>query len=177
MFGRAYTNTTRPKATAERIIKALQHLISMWCGGHTLVEIENWLLAYAWKHEGKVTQKASRSSTAQRARRFVIRIAPDIGFLCGVLGQIVSHRAAAGDGPSLPVIEMLPQMVRAGDHDRHHSALRQMSTVASRAETFEAAAGLAKYFSAESSAKMDAVRNEVTNALVIQSLGDFDKDD
>ena len=145
----------------------------MWCGGRTLVEIEDWLLAYVWKHEGKVKKRASRSSTAQRARRFAIRIAPDLGFLCGVLGQIVSHRAAAGDGSSLPVVEMLPQMVRAGDHDRHHSALRQLRTVASRVETFEASVALAKYFSAGSSAEGDVVRDEVTRALIIHSLEDL----
>ena len=177
VFGRAYTNSTKPKATARRILGALQHLTSMWCGGRTLVEIEDWLLSYIWKHEGQVKKRASRSSTAQRARRFAIRIAPDLGFLCGVLGQVISHRTAAGDGPSLPVVEMLPQMVRAGDHDRHHSALRQMRTVASRVETFEASVALAKYFSAGSSAEMDAVRDEVTSALMIQSLEDLGEDD
>ena len=89
VFGRAYTNSTKPKATARRTIEALQHLIAMWCGGRTLVEIEEWLLRYVRKHEGEVAKSASRSSTAQRACRFAIRIAPDLGFLWGVLGQVV----------------------------------------------------------------------------------------
>ncbi len=173
VFGRAYTNSTKPKATARRTLGALQHLTAMWCGGRTLVEIEEWLLAYVRKHEGDVTKSAPRSSTAQRARRFAIRIAPDLGFLCGVLGQVVLHRAAAGEGPSLPVIEMLPQMVRAGDRDRHHNALRQMRTTASRVATYEASVALAKHFSAGSTAEMDAVRNEVTHAMMIESLEDF----
>lgn len=177
VFGRAYTNSTKPKATAKRILGALQHLTSMWCSGRTLVEIEDWLLAYVRKHEGQVKQRASRSATAQRARRFAIRIAPDLGFLCGVLGQIVSHKAAADEGPSLPVIEMLAQMVRAGDHDRHHSALRQMKTVSSRVESFKASVALAEHFSAGPSAEMDAVRDEVTTAVMIQSLKDLDEDD
>ena len=149
----------------------------MWCGGCTLVEIEDWLLAYVRKHEGQVKQRANRSATAQRARRFAIRIAPDLGFLCGVLGQIVSYKSAAGEGPSLPVIEMLPQMVRAGDHDRHHSALRQMKTVSSRVETFRASLALADHFSAGPTAEMEAVRDEVTTAVMVQSFDELDEDD
>lgn len=76
VFGRAYTNTTKPNATAKRILGALKTLVSMWCGGRTLVEIKAWLLAFFRKHEGEVRQQAKQSSTAQRARRFVIRIAP-----------------------------------------------------------------------------------------------------
>ncbi|XHS00620.1 hypothetical protein ACFB49_22190 [Sphingomonas sp. DBB INV C78] len=177
VFGRAYTNSTKPKATARRTLGALRDLTAMWCGGRTLVEIEEWLLAYVRKHEGEVTKSAPRSSTAQRARRFAIRIAPDLGFLCGVLGQVVAHRAATGEGPLLPVVEMLPQMVRAGDHDRHHTALRQMRTVASRVATYEASVTLAKHFSAGSTAEMDAIRDEVTQAMIIESLEDFGEED
>lgn len=170
VFGRAYTNTTAPKATAKRILDALQTLVSMWCGGRTLVEIEAWLLTFIRKHEGEVKQQANQSSTAQRARRFAIRIAPDFGFLCGVLGQIVAHKAAEGEGTVLPIIDMLPQMVRAGDYDRHHAALRQITTAASRVETFEACLALRGHFKAGPSAEMDVVRNEVTAAMLFQSF-------
>ncbi|WP_244608913.1 hypothetical protein [Bradyrhizobium sp. SUTN9-2] len=169
VFGRAYTNTTAPKATAKRILHALQTLVSMWCGGRTLVDIETRLLTFVRKHEGEVKQQANQSSTAQRARRFAIRIAPDFGFLCGVLGQVVAHKAAEGEGTVLPIIDMLPQMVRAGDYDRHHAALRQITTAASRVETFEASLALRGHFKAGPSAEMDVVRNEVTAAMLLQS--------
>lgn len=177
VFGRAYTNATKPKATAKRILGALKTLVSMWCGGCTLVEIEAWLLAFIRKHEGEVKQQANQSSTAQRARRFVIRIAPDLGFLCGVLGQIVAYRAAEGGAVLLPVIDMLPQMVRAGDYDRHHAALRQMTTAASRVETFEAHTALRGSFKAGASAEMDVVRDEVTTATLLRSFTDLDDEE
>jgi superfamily II DNA/RNA helicase len=167
VFGRAYTNTTKPKVTAKRILGALKTLVSMWCEGCTLVEIETWLLAFIRKHEGEVRQRANQSSTAQRARRFVIRIAPDLGFLCGVLGQIVAYKATEDGRAMLPVIDMLPQMVRAGDYDRHHTALRQMTTVTSRVETFEAHVALRGSFKAGASAEMDVVREEVTIAMLL----------
>lgn len=177
VFGRAYTNTTKPRATAKRILGALRTLVSMWCGGRTLVEIEAWLLDFVRKHEGTVTKQASRSSTAQRARRFAIRITPDLGFLCGIVGQIVAHRASEGQGAMLPVIDMLPQMVRAGDYDRHHAAMRLMKTAASRVQTFEAHNTLRESFKAGPSAEMETVRNEVTTAILLQTLSDWDDEE
>ncbi|CAE6953574.1 hypothetical protein R69608_05970 [Paraburkholderia nemoris] len=170
VFGRAYRNSEKPKSTAKRVLGALKTLVSMWCGGHTLVEIEAWLLAFIRKYEGEVKQQANQSSTAQRARRFAIRIAPDLGFLCGVLGQIVAHKFAETNGTMPPVIDMLPQMVRAGDHDRHHAALRQTKTIASRVETFESYLALRPYFKTGPSADMDAVRNDVTTAILLRSI-------
>lgn len=177
VFGRSYTNTTTPKATAKRILCALQTLVSMWCGGKTLVEIEAWLLAFIRKHEGQVKQQTNQSAKAQHARRFAIRIAPDLGFLCGVLGQIVGHRASEGDGILLPIVDMLPQMVRAGDYDRHQAALRQMTTSASRVETFEACTSMRAYFSSGPSSEMEIIREEVTNAMMIQAFTDLNDEE
>lgn len=53
-------------------------------------------------------------------------IASDIGFLCMVPGQISAYKAAEQGVPMPSIINMLSQMVRAGDYDRHHMALRQM---------------------------------------------------
>jgi superfamily II DNA/RNA helicase len=173
VFGRSYTNTTKPKATAKRTLGAIKTLVSMWCGGRTLIEIEDWLLAFIRKNEGDVKQRANKSSTAQRARRFAIRIAPDIGFLCGVLGQISTYKAAEQGVPMPPVIEMLPQMVRAGDYDRHHTALRQATKNASRVGTFEMHITLRDSYRVEASAAMDAVREEVNTAILLQAFTDF----
>ncbi len=145
----------------------------MWCGGRTLIEIEDWLLAFIRKNEGDVKQRANQSSTAQRARRFAIRIAPDISFLCGVLGQISTYKAAEQGVPMPPVIEMLPQMVRAGDYDRHHTALRQATKNASRVGTFEMHITLRDSYRVEASAAMDAVREEVNTAILLQAFTDF----
>ncbi len=177
VFARSFTNTDKPKATAKRILAALKTLVSMWCGGCTLVEIEAWLLAFIRKHEGTVKQQANQFHTAQRARRFAIRLAPDLGFLCGLLGQIVTHRAAAGEGEGLPVVDMLPQMVRAGDHDRHHAILRQSTTAASRVGTYETYLSLRAGFKAGAGAEMEAVRAEVDTALMMQAFTDFDDEE
>lgn len=174
VFGRAYTNTTNPKATAKKILEALKTLVSMWCAGRTLIEIEVWLLEFIRKNEGEVRQRANKSSTAQRARRFAIRITPDIGFLCGVLGQISAYKTAEQGVSMSPMIDMLPQMVRAGDYDRHHTALRQMTKIASRVGTFEVHIALRGSFRAGASEEMDVVREEINAAIVLQAFTDFD---
>lgn len=177
VFARAFTNTDRPKATAKRILTALKTLVSMWCGGCTLVEIEDWLLAFIRKHEGVVKQQANQSHTAQRARRFAIRVAPDLGFLCGLLGQVVTYRAAAGEGKVLPVVDMLPQMVRAGDHDRHHAILRQSTAAASRVGTYETYLSLRAGFKAGPGAEIEAIREEVDTTLMMQAFTDLDDEE
>ena len=94
-----------------------------------------------------------------------------------MLGQIAAYKNAEEGGVSLPVVDMLPQMVRAGDHDRHHTALRQMTTNASRVETFGAYVSLRGSFKAGASAEMDVVRDEVTTAMLLQSFTDLDDEE
>lgn len=170
VFARSFKNTDRPNARTERIVRALKNLVSMWCGGRTLVEIESWLLAFIRKNEGAVRRQADHSHSAQRARRFAIRVAPDLGFLCGLLGQVVAQRVAEGEGKRLPVIEMLPQMVRAGDHNRHHAVLRQLTAAPSRVGTYETFLSLKTSFNAGSAAELEAVREEVELALMSQDF-------
>lgn len=167
VFGRAYSNNSKPKATARLILQALKTLVAMWCGGRSLVEIEEWLLDFVHEHEGKVGRKASRSATAQRARRFAIRITPDLGFLCGVLGQVTNHLSKEGDFPSLPVIDMLPLMVRAGDYDRHQAVLRQTQTVSSRVQTYYLCEELRSRFSAGPLSSIEEVLNDVSTAILM----------
>lgn len=174
VFGRAYTNTSDRLATATNIIQALKTLVTKWCGAETLIEIESWLLEFIRRHEGDVKQQANQSSSAQRARRFIIRIAPDLGFMCGVLGQVAAHIAAEADKETAPLIIMLPQMIRAGDNDRHHAALRSMTASGSRIATFEERMELNDLFVATESEHMDAIRNDIETARMMRS---FDSDD
>ncbi|WP_312197771.1 DEAD/DEAH box helicase [Mixta calida] len=177
VFGRAYSNSSKPKDTARLILKALKKLVSMWCGGQSLVEIEEWLLAFVQKHEGQVGRKTSRSATAQRARRFAIRITPDLGFLCGVLGQVANHLSEEGDIPQRPIIEMLPQMIRSGDHNRHHAIFRQIQTISSRVKTYERCEKLSSKFTAAPQSSIEEIRNDLTSAILMRAFTDFDEED
>lgn len=114
----------------------------------------------ACKHKSKKKHQGERSAS-----------------LSALLGQIAAYKTDEEGGVSLPVIDMLPQMVRAGDYDRHHSALRQMTTNASRVETFGAHVALRGSFKAGASAEMDVVRGEVTTAMFLQAFTDLDDEE
>lgn len=170
VFGRAYTNQVDKDAGSLIILDALKALIGMWCGGKTLVEIETWLLAFIREHERPVIQQASIQQHANRARRFSIRILPDIGFICGILSQIVNAmELEAGIAPD-PVIEMLQQMVKAGDFNRHHYCLRMETNSNTRVGSYEELQTISDSFSADSSAELETVLNEVRQALAIRSF-------
>ncbi|WCE10204.1 DEAD/DEAH box helicase [Pseudomonas sp. JBR1] len=176
VFGRSYTNTKNLKTTAKRTIKALKILITMWCTGKTLIEIETWLLTFIRKHEGDVKQRASQSTTAQRARRFAIRITPDIGFLFNVVGQIFAYKNIEENTTPYPIIELLPQMVKAGDYDRHHMALRQIAILPSRVGTFKMHTEMTIYFKADALAEMDVIRDEINLAILQQTFSSSSED-
>lgn len=177
VFGKSYSNTTKSKKTASLMLKALKTLVTLWCGGHSLVNMEKWLLAFIHKHEGQVRRKANRSNTAQRARRFSIRITPDLGFLCGLLGQIANHLSQEADTPQRPIFEMLPQMIRAGDLTRHHTILRQLQNVSSRVAVHRRWEELRPYFSAGPQSTIEEIRNDVTMATVMEAFAGFGGDD
>lgn len=171
VFGRAYQLND---ASSKAILAAMRKLVEMWCSGTTLVGMEAWLLQFIRDNEGRVPQQAMASSTAHRARRFAIRITPDLGFLCGVLGQVAAYLYADQDQSPLPMIDMLPQMLRNGDYDRHHMALRQSMQGVSRVMTYLTYKQHSVRFTKSSSMTFDSVRDEVSTALIAEMFNDSD---
>jgi hypothetical protein len=174
VFGRAYSNQVDKDAGSLIILGALKALVEMWCGGKSLVEIETWLLAFIREHEQPVVRQAIAQKHANRTRRFSIRILPDIAFVCGLLSQIgKAIELETGISPS-PVIEMLQQMVKAGDFNRHHSCLRRETNSTTRVGSYEDLKTIADGFSADASADLDTVHNEVRVALALRIFSSID---
>ena len=173
VFGRAYTNQADKDAGSQIIIGALKALVEMWCGGKALVEIQNWLLTFIRENEQPVVQQASGQRHANRARRFSIRILPDIGFVCGLLSQVGRAMELETGIPTPQVIEMLQQMVKAGDFNRHHSSLRRETNSTSRVGSYEEFKTMADSFVANASAELETVQDEVRHALDLRSFSDI----
>ncbi|APX90370.1 DEAD/DEAH box helicase [Brevirhabdus pacifica] len=177
VFGRAYTNRPDRETAALQIVQAIKELTGMWCSGSTLLEMESWLLLFIRKYEGAVKQQASKSSTAHRARRFAIRILPDLGFLCGLLDQVARRMELETGFAPPPVVEFLQQMVKAGDYDMHHNAFRLETISTSRVGAFNSFQEIKSKFTADPSKSIEEVREEVRTAIVgslFDSLGDLD---
>ncbi|APO82540.1 DEAD/DEAH box helicase [Pseudomonas putida] len=170
VFGRAYQHDD---VSARYIISALKKLVAMWCSGKPLVAIEKWLLEFIRENEGNVRRQTTKSSTAHHARRFVIRITPDLGFLCGVLSQVAAYLYSDAELSPLEIVDLLPQMVRYGDHDRHHMVLRQNMTDSSRVSTYHAYKRYKSRFNTSSMISFDSVRDEVNEAIFLEALEGF----
>ncbi|MFJ4397317.1 DEAD/DEAH box helicase [Pseudomonas sp. NPDC089396] len=171
VFARAY----RPGNDARvKILSALKKLVEMWCSGLSVVKIEDWLLAFIRENEGEVSRQATKSKTSHHARRFVVRLTPDIGFLCGVIGQVAAHVYAESEISPLEFIELLPQMIRAGDHDRHQFVLRQNMVGSSRVATYDAYIRHLQSFDLNPNVSLDVVRSEVSGVLMLELLKGFD---
>lgn len=167
---RGYTNQADRDAGSHVIVGGLKSLVKMWCGGKSLVEIENWLLTFIRENEQPVPQQASIRRHANRARRFSIRILPDIGFLCGLLSQIGRVMELEVGIPPSPVIKMLQQMEKSGDFNRHHSCLRRETNSTTRVGSFEELKTMADSFTADASAELETVQNEVRHAVTLRSF-------
>ncbi|TKK28972.1 DEAD/DEAH box helicase [Pseudomonas sp. CFBP13528] len=171
VFARAH----RPgNDAAIKVLSALKKLVEMWCSGLNVVNIETWLLAFIRENEGEVSRQATKSKTAHHARRFIVRLTPDIGFLCGVIGQVAAHVFAEIENSPLDFIELLPQMIRAGDYNRHQFVLRQNMAGSSRVAIHEAYLRLQASFDLNPNSSIDAVRSEVRDALFLDLLRGFD---
>lgn len=168
VFGRSYKNQTTNDASTALILDALKNLVEMWCSGKTLVEIEAWILNFVHSNEGHVRSAAPKDSYAKRARRFAIRILPDIGFMCSLLSQVGSSlEVETGKSPP-PIIELLQQMVKVGDFDRHQYCLRWETGSDTRVGCFEEYSSLKENFTMNPDADIDTIRQNVSVAHAIQ---------
>lgn len=76
--------------------------------------------------------------------------------------------------PPSPVIEMLQQMVKAGDFNRHHSCLRRETNSTTRVGSYEELETMADGFVADASAELETVQNEVRHAIILRSFSSID---
>ena len=169
VFGRAWSDANRDAAFAP-ILQALRAMVRMWCEGQTLVEIEAHALGVVRGNEGNVAQAAPRSTKAHRARRFAIRILPDIGFLCGLYAQIAAQRAAGDKAEVVPIVPMLQRMVKAGHRDRHHAILRVGTKNPYRILSLSVCERLRPHFTAGPHDPTEAVRDDIRHARLLQGF-------
>lgn len=174
VFGRAYTNQDDKDAASKLVVDTLKTLVVMWCSGRTLVDIEAWILTFVRQHEGQVKMQAATDSHAKRARRFAIRMLPDIGFMCGLLVQVSNELVLETGKSPPPIIELLQQMVKMGDFDRHHYCLRLETNSSTRVGSFEDYTSLKERFTADAEAALEVVRHDVTTALAFRLLISLD---
>lgn len=177
VFGRAMTKQdTAEKANAIALQGALL-AIQSWFAGETLVEIERKIAEFVAANEGAVKYPTKADKHAKRARRFAIRLAPDIGFLCGVLAQAAQKLNESSGTPVPPMVTFLPQLTRQGFPSPYHFALSRSLETTARPTVAEAFKKVEGKLERSPSDDFEQVRTKLEAIILADAFEDFEQVD
>ncbi len=166
VFGRAYT--TQPDDTAKRRLALLgvRAMLKPWFAGEPLLQLEARLAGLIIAYEIGVKQPSRADAKAKHARRLALRLAPDLGFLCGVVAQVAAKREADEGKMPPPILQFLPQLVRRGYATPYHFALSRDLPSASRVEIHQAFVNVAERLQRSASDDWSAIRDKLLVAQI-----------
>lgn len=173
VFGRAMTKQyTEEKANAVAL-NGILLAIRSWFAGEPLIEMERKIAEFVAENEGAVKLPTKPDKHAKRARRFAIRLAPDIGFLCGVLAQIHQKLSDTEGMPARPMITFLPQLTRLGFATPYHYGLSRTLETTARPTVAEAFAGIETRLKRLPTDGLEEVRAKLATIALADALEEF----
>ncbi len=133
VFGRSYDALVATPGGRATIRDGLKAAVAAWLSGKSLTEIEAEICTFVAAHEGVVRRPTKPDGHARRARRFALRLVPDLGFLCGVLAQVAERLADEPGAPSMaPMVASMPNLIRHGCRTPYHYLIRRSMETPSR---------------------------------------------
>ena len=167
VFGRAHEK--QPDVLTQRLVglAGVQMLLPLWFSGRPLRDIEGELAKFIALNEGIVKRPTVADPKAKRARRFSLRLAPDLGFLCGVMNQVAIKIAEENGAPPPAMIGFLPQLVRRGFATPYHFAIYKDNTIFSRPQVHQGFERLSPHIVPEADDDWAVIRDKVENATAI----------
>ena len=177
VFGRAYGSQSSEEAMRRVGREGVLTAVVPWFGGQPFIVIESVLSAFIAANEGPVKRPTAPDRKAKRARRFALRLAPDLGFLCGVLTQVARKIAADRAQPVPPMVEFLPQLVRRGYQTPFHYALSRDSPSDLRVMIHAAYESIQSDLERSPMDTWDIVRNKLSAALIHGLFDDLTGDE
>lgn len=169
VFGRAL-NKPDPEESRALGREGLKLALRSWFAGERLTQMEATIVAFINQHEGAVRRPTRIDARAQRARRFVIRVAPDLGYLCGLLGQISKKLRADAGEPPLLLLEALPQLVRSGLRNMAQFLLHRDTS--SRVQSNRTLAELSQHLTTSIEDSWEALSAKIERANVHPMFGE-----
>ena len=166
VFGRAISAQKDLSGQRTIGIEGTRLALKLWFSGETLEKMEEAIAGFVASNEGHVARPTRADKKAKRARRFVLRISPDMGFLCGVLSQIAQKLAVEAEKTAPPMLGFLPQLVRQGLENPYQLALAADAGHTSRLATIEHYAKLSSDIDKVATDDWETVRGKVENARV-----------
>jgi hypothetical protein len=164
VFGRAYTNQPDDVTKRRVALAGVRTMLHFWLSGAPLLRLEAEIVHFIVAHERGVQRPSIEDPKAKHARRFALRLAPDLGFLFGILAQVAAKRDEDDRKVSPPMLQFLPQLVRRGYATPYHFALSLDAPRASRVEIHRTYLGLAGRLQRSASDEWSTVQDKLRNA-------------
>jgi hypothetical protein len=174
VFGRGYSQAVEASDRRERARAGILTVLPGWFGSQPLVKLETTIVGFIRAHEGQVKRATPIDPKAKHARRFALRLAPDLSYLAGVLSQVARKLAeeAGSGGVPLAITQSLPQLVRRGFNSPYHLYLDRMMPGLSRRAIEQRFDLAARVIEREPSDDWDTVRHKLDIALLGGMLDD-----
>jgi hypothetical protein len=170
VFGRSYSRHLNPIQRREAARAGIRVGLRPWLGGEPLTALEAALSAFVAAHEGPVARPTKPDKMAKRARRFAMRLAPDLGFLCGVLSQVAEKMWSDAGLTAPPMTGFLPTLIRRGFQTPYHFALAREAFHAARPAVEVWFEGLSADLSQDPADTWLTVRDKLSIAQAKQSF-------
>jgi hypothetical protein len=173
VFGRAMS--TQPSAADARKvgIEGSMLILDLWFSGATLCAMETKISSFIVMHERNVKRPTAIDAKAKRARRFAIRLAPDLAYLCGVFNQI-SEKISTERGQTPPMMPtFISQLVRLGYKTPYHYALSRDAESTSRVEIHQAFEEMKGRLDRVASDDWNTIRDKLNSALLSDAFSDL----
>ncbi|SPU44394.1 ski2-like helicase [Brevundimonas diminuta] len=173
VFGRGYAGITDDKVRRERGRMALLKVLPTWFAPASLTALEQDIVAFIVAHEGPVKRSTSPHAKLKHARRFALRLAPDLSYLAGVLTQVARKVAEDGGVEPLAITQSLPQLIRKGFDTAYHLFLDRQETGRSRIAVHNEFVTLSPLIDIDPADDWAAVRSKVEDAVIDGLFDDF----
>jgi hypothetical protein len=177
VFGRAIT--TQSSETTKRRLAIDGTLIALeaWFAGKPLIDVEKTIATFVAGNEIGVKRPTGPDSKGKRARRFALRLAPDLGYLGGVFNQIAVKISEERNVPPPPMPGFLSQLTRFGYRTPYHFALARDLDERARARVEQAFVEIESQLDRNPEDDWTAVRQKLERAQLANLFEDLDSVD
>lgn len=177
VFGRAYTTQSSPEVARSIALKGTLEALDLWFGGRSLCEMEKTIATFVAASEIGAKRPTTADPKGKRARRFAIRLAPDLGFLCGVFSQISQKISESRAVEAPPMPGFLSQLTRYGFKTPYHYALSREFESGSRVKVQKAFEGIAGKLNRDPNDNWETIRQKLETVQISEMFGDLSGDD
>ena len=176
VFGRAYSPQSDGEPKRRLALAGTRAMLKSWFAGEPLIQLEARLAGFITAYEIGVARPTRIDPKAKHARRFALRLAPDLAFLCGVLAQVAAKREEADGGMVPPMLQFLPQLIRKGYSTPYHLAMARGQPGVSRVEIQRSIADLSGRLQFSATDDWNAIQDKLLRAQLEASFDDLSSD-